>query len=100
MKGGGERQTPQQLLQGEAGEEDELRSHQLQTLADCFLHSLKEEEMRRKDKGSETNILVQQAPVPGKSSPAHSCHDYREIPFSFCSAQRAPEPKPSTMMLP
>lgn len=34
-------------------------------------------------------ILMQQAQVPGKSSPAHSCHDYGEIPFSFCTAQRA-----------
>lgn len=61
MKGGGERWTPQQLLEVEAGE-DELSTHQLlqlQTLADCFLHWLvNRREMRRKDEGSETSLLT------------------------------------------
>lgn len=61
--------------------------------------------MRGKDKASETfsprdphictadAILLQQALVPGKSSPAHSYHDDGEILSSFCRTPRANEPK-------
>lgn len=61
--------------------------------------------MRGKDKASETfsvrdshictadAILLQQALVPGKSSPAHSYHDDGEILYSFFRIPRANEPK-------